>query len=382
MAFTGVRSLNGGSTSKDVQGAWFLATVKHCYNSYEARLKMFDTSKRDMKRTVYVLGAGFCRDFNETIFPLVCDFLSMAKSFNIYQPNGSHRELASFIYRYFGDEVFPDVEKVLSFLATTPFESLEVNFEKRSQLYDELVAIIVRMLTAASATVANMNGRDVWKLYSKFIDHLIQSSATVLTFNYDLLLEELLSATNLWQMYDGYGVDIPLIHNALPTPSFGEPLVADYRPRASRSNVILLKMHGSINWGIPIDQAKHLMDKGDLIYRLPEHGKSLAIDYFQLPAPDGLPLVMIFKPVIVPPVMDKSAWLQNRTFRSIWNMALRSLQEAGEITFVGFSLPPTDFMADALFRQGRLGNTKDRISVVAPNASEMKPVTSNCLGIM
>ena len=103
------------------------------------------------------------------------------------------------------------------------------------------------------------------------------------------------------------------------------------------------------------------MDKGDLIYRLPEHVKSLAIDYFQLPAPDGLPLIMLFRPVIVPPVMDKSSWLQNRTFRSIWNMALRSLQEAGEITFVGFSLPPTDFMADALFqtRKARLRQRTD-----------------------
>jgi hypothetical protein len=158
-----------------------------------------------MKRNVYVLGAGFCRDFNETSFPLVFDFLSMAKGFNVYQPDGSHRELASFIYRYFGDEVFPDIEKVLSFLATTPFDSLEVNFEKRAQLYNDLVAIIVRMLTAASANVVNMNTRDVWTLYSKFIEHLIQTDAVVLTFNYDLLLEELLSATNRWQMYDGYG---------------------------------------------------------------------------------------------------------------------------------------------------------------------------------
>jgi hypothetical protein len=324
-----------------------------------------------MNRTVYVLGAGFCRDFDQTIFPLVFDFLEMAKSFNIYQPNGSHRELAAFIYRYFGDEVFPDIEKVLSFLATTPFDSLEVNFEKRTQLYHDLVAIIVRMLTAASATVVNMNGRAVWTLYSKFIEHLVQTDAVVLTFNYDLLLEELLSATNKWQMYDGYGVNIPLVYEALPTASFVPPPVNDYRPR-QRSNVILLKLHGSINWGIPINQATDHMDKGDLIYRLPEHGKSLAIDYFQLPAPDGLPLIMVFRPVIVPPVMDKSSWLQNRTFRSIWNMALRSVQEAGEITFVGFSLPPTDFMADALFRQGRLGNAKDKICVIAPNATEMK----------
>jgi hypothetical protein len=53
-------------------------------------------------------------------------------------------------------------------------------------------------------------------------------------------------------------------------------------------------------------------------------------------------------------------------------MALRAVQEAGEITFIGFSLPPTDFMADTLFRQGRLGYSKDNISVIAPNATEMK----------
>jgi hypothetical protein len=325
-----------------------------------------------MRKSVYILGAGFCRDFNQTIFPLVFDFLPMAKAHNIYQPNGAHKALAAFMYRYFGEELFPDVEKVLSFLATTPFDSLEVNFEKRSQLYDDLVAIIVRMLTAASSTVVNMQGRAGWTYYSRFIEHLTQTNARVLTFNYDLLLEELLSATNQWQMYDGYGVYLPLIQNALPTPSFGAADTHDYKVRPSPSNVTLLKLHGSINWGIPINQAAHHMDRGDLIYRLPEHGKSLSIDYFQLPAPDGLPLMMIFRPVIVPPVMDKSSWLQNQTFRSIWNMALRSVQDASEITFIGFSLPPTDFMADALFRQGRLGNAKDKISVVAPDASAMK----------
>jgi hypothetical protein len=258
-----------------------------------------------MKRTVYILGAGFSRDFNETIFPLVCDFLPMAKSFNIYQPNDSHKELAAFIYRYFGDELFSDVEKVLSFLATTPFDSLEVNFEKRTQLYRDLVSIIVRMLISASATVVNMNGRAVWTLYSRFVEHLIQRSAVVITFNYDLLLEELLSATSKWQMFDGYGVHIPLVYEALPTISFTpDPLDFHYK-EGQRSNVVLLKLHGSVNWGVPINQGADHMDKGDVIYRLPEHGRSLAIDYYQLPAPDGLPLIMAFQPVIVPPVMDK-----------------------------------------------------------------------------
>src|SRR5438105_2496679 len=76
------------------------------------------------------------------------------------------------------------------------------------------------------------------------------------------------------------------------------------------------------------------------------------------------------------PLLYRQSWISRRGFRivlfarfGIWRYG----QEAGEIIFIGFSLPPTDFMADTLFRQGRLGYAKENISVIAPNATDMKP---------
>jgi hypothetical protein len=329
-----------------------------------------------MSRPVYILGAGFCRDFDDNAFPLVNDFLIKAQNMNIYRPRErEHGALATFLHRYFGSETFHDIEKVLSFLSTPPLDDLHVNFDldERVRLYDQLVSIIVRMLTAASAIVMNANngGRATWQFYYKFIKHMVENQAIILTFNYDLLLETLLQATNEWQMYDGYGVEIPLVQQALPTPSFDNYKLNDYNP-AILSKVFLLKLHGSINWGIPINQISPHFNTGDLIYRLTQGGPA-SIDFYQLPANNGVPLTMVFKPVIVPPVLDKSSWLRNRTFRNIWNMALHAVKTARELTFIGFSLPPTDFLAEFMLRQGSLDRDAKSITVVSPDASKLRP---------
>ena len=65
-----------------------------------------------MSRPVYILGAGFSHNFNCEMFPLVSDFLATAKARLIYQPDNRHRDLAFVIRKYFGDDIYPNIEKV------------------------------------------------------------------------------------------------------------------------------------------------------------------------------------------------------------------------------------------------------------------------------
>ena len=76
--------------------------------------------------------------------------------------------------------------------------------------------------------------------------------------------------------------------------------------------------------------------------------------------------------MIVPPIVDKSVWLKNQTFWYLWNMANQAIQEAKEITFIGYSLPPTDFMADFMFRQARMGHPQKEVTVISPDATDLR----------
>jgi hypothetical protein len=328
-----------------------------------------------MPRSVYVLGAGFSYNFNREEFPLIRDFLETAKTRLIYQPETEHRELAYVISKYFHDASYHDIEKVLSFLSASPLHDRSIPSEHRSVIYDELVEIIVRVLSVASQSGADSHATG--DTYERFASHLIETESTVITFNYDLLIDNLLMHTNQWHPYDGYGVDIPLVYKAMPTSphtylhqSLGSGLDMHW-PKAT-----LLKLHGSINWGWPTI----FEDKGEAIYQLPAN-EGVSIAKFAVKTEFGSPFTLYFKPVIIPPILDKSFWLRNTTFRVLWNMAMEAIDDASTITFIGYSLPVTDFMAEFMFRQGiNLHSTETKIVVVDPNASELRNRYVNVFG--
>jgi hypothetical protein len=317
-----------------------------------------------MAGSVYVLGAGFSHGFNKELFPLIRDFLCLAKANHFYYPDDQHQQLAHVITKYFHDPLYPDIEKVLSFFSVPPLHHRTIPYEHRSVAYDELVELIVHSLSEASE--APPLSAEIKDAYNKFAKHLVTTESTVITFNYDLLLENLLIEIDNWQPYYGYGANIPPAYKAMPTPPhtfLHQELREDTDMRWRK--VTLLKMHGSINWGIPTITS----DKSEDIFQLPSKGGVSMAD-FALETEFGAPFAMYFKPVIVPPVLDKSSWLQNRSFRVIWNMAMQSIAQAEDITFLGYSLPTTDFMAEFMFRQGvNLITAERKITVVAPKAS-------------
>jgi hypothetical protein len=93
-----------------------------------------------MREKVYVLGAGFCCDFNQDAFPLALDFLSLAAAHGAYKTD-SH--LAQMVARNFGNSLYQNVETVLSFFSADPLDDLGIQFENRPNLYRQLVDLIV-----------------------------------------------------------------------------------------------------------------------------------------------------------------------------------------------------------------------------------------------
>lgn len=327
---------------------------------------------KNEQKTVYILGAGFSKSYHPQATPLMADFLTVAKNNHKYLIEREHSDLAQFIYKYFGRVEYHDIEKVMSFLSVAPLDDYIVQPENRPILYDKLVQVIQGTLSWIHLQAASGYTRHA---YECFADHLIASQSSVVSFNYDLLLDSLLYGTGKWMGFDGYGADIPSAFQALPKPSREKQ--EDYIPsRDARSKMYLIKPHGSINWGT----CSVSSGSKSTIYQDPHgcyHKGFFKHDKVPGPYPmdcsvssKKLPLSVHFKPFLVPPVMDKSTLLETPTLRVIWNIAREAIANAEKLVFIGYSLPVTDFATEFLLRQAvRTTPTKDVI-VVAPNPND------------
>ena len=153
---------------------------------------------------LYILGAGFSHGYNQHSYPLMREFLQAAKRKGQYDIEGRHNALAQFISKYFGYAEYHDIEKIMSFLSAPALDDLQVPYEHRTQLYDDLIRVIQSTLRDSHVIMSNNMNTNY---YAAFAQHLIKEKSTVISFNYDLLLDALLYQTGEWLGSNGYGAE-------------------------------------------------------------------------------------------------------------------------------------------------------------------------------
>lgn len=196
-----------------------------------------------------------------------------------------------------------------------------------------------------------------------FARYCVENRIPVVTFNYDDGLDRALwNVQCLEQPYPNED-RIPYWH---PNGGYGffcrpaESCVWDHQAGMFNDGPVLLKLHGSVNWRIkkgsqrpyPLDAFTHLgrwlpfFDKSD------DHEKlTWAIQLHLEP-----------RPFIVPPVLSKSVWMEEPILKLMWSHAQEALEAATSVTFVGYSIPATDFAATSLFSE--IGLHPDLTTVV------------------
>lgn len=159
-----------------------------------------------------------------------------------------------------------------------------------------------------------------------------QASDIVISFNYDLVLEESLRKFEWYAQY-------------FPQTTATDP---QHRQRFEHKDrhTPLLKLHGSINWGmnkdgIYIENPMKLIDK-DVLY-----------------------------PVITPPTWNKSIFFSE--FSELWAAALRAIAEATRIFIIGYSFPEADQHFKYFLAAGLAENTTLR-SLVIINPTDLTQV--------
>jgi len=200
------------------------------------------------------------------------------------------------------------------------------------------------------------------------------SALTVVTFNHDLIIENVLGDSKLfarrWCLRHGYGT---FGVNRRLTASKNVAAFDDPKECTHDRPVRLLKLHGSLNWYLDADSpegVKALLRgeraKGQVV-RISKR-KEIPKQYVHQGHIGG--------PVVVPPIYAKQRFLDS-FMRPVWEDAAADLARADRVVFFGYSMPSTDIEAEKLFQRSLAANSRIRwIDIVNPQSASASRYSS------
>jgi len=320
---------------------------------------------------VYLLGAGFSADAG---LPTIADFLNqMRDSTDWLAQQGRQAELAAvgavLEFRHnaaaAGYRVNVDldnIEDLFSLAAALPQQAVSRNVQAAigatlnySQMRSRPPEARMRVspirgwpitpawrAAARRVSTASSDSEDVessvYDYYAAVLAGRTSSTENpnrnvVITFNYDLLLEQALDRLGIPFCY-GLGRDNVTYDStarSVPEPAGG--------------SLLILKLHGSLNW-----------------FQREDHSLVVVGSYDDAIAASG-------HPYLVPPTWEKTV---SGPARTLWQLALQVLTEASRLIVVGFSFRPGDAHFKYLLAAGLMQNSALRhIVVINPCATRL-----------
>lgn len=221
------------------------------------------------------------------------------------------------------------------------FTSIELSREFHGSERDPgaRYVLIRDSLTRYVWRIISMCTHRMYGAHSKRLMDPLPNDATVITFNYDLLLDQEQMIAGIPKPTDASDLRDQYQH-------FYRRVVQNERfPFEQRFTGLFLKMHGSLNWfrctnemcpwsrDIRLD----LDIEGCLTRALGIHVGEESCNYC-----GGSTI-----PLIVPPLLHKPI-LEDSLIRAIWGLARQKLSDAATVVLIGFSAQPTDFYASWL----------------------------------
>jgi len=210
---------------------------------------------------------------------------------------------------------------------------------------EALLSQMIIHLASVCGEVRVRRSTNLWTIYLAFFHHFFEESRslTLITFNYDLLAEQIMDDLGL--RYDYGSAGMIEFDNSQRRRGL----------RRSGSELSLLKLHGSANWGVcrGCPESGKYIDKVTAFERpyVPIRRKSC-------PWCGG----KFLEAAIVPPILGKAG--EGRHIGPIWGLARRSLERAREVVVVGYSLPSSDVEALSLLREVDAPGKRPRITIV------------------
>jgi SIR2-like domain len=311
-----------------------------------------------MADNVIILGAGFSYDAG---IPLLGGFVERMLEFALRKKHNDKPldrgdqeifedaiKVRNELDNYHGRAVFDDrnIEDILSILSFNVLGGKRADKDKLNKI-NRAIARTIELSCSVTHPGAPQSGNarvietgpDTYRNFWRNIFACMKAGTqlpTIITFNYDLVLERALLQLLIGTRYDNYKNPLPFksfeikyYHDRIPTLAYKAAYVnytgPDFKtstgtilsmlkdkPSADHCDIEILKLHGSLNFPKP----KVRFDEASYNF-------ANALD----------------DPQILPPISNK---MSGNTSDDIWRIALQRLREAKNVVIVGYSLPRTD----------------------------------------
>lgn len=319
----------------------------------------------DARKTVIFLGAGasVAEGAPSQVELFREYFQSYRRRSDGQQFEETDRELATYFERFWGIDVdhdnlnqaeFPTFEEALGLLQIA---------ESRSEFFKDFAGLYPEKTRGREmrSHLVNLIGRILYEKLETWRGHhtMLLSSlkdagrlpfTTFIGLNYDILIDKaILTETG---SDPDYGVSVQ--------PEDGERLGPD---EGGGEHVMLLKLHGSLNWLLCPTCNVLFYDRYEKsAVRLPQQ-------VHRIPCPKcEEPRV----PLIVPPTFFKV--MSNYFLQSIWKAAEEQLKQAERIIFCGYSFPDADIHIKYLIKRAEMNRRGLPFQVYIVNRPNEEPV--------
>ncbi|MEO8234608.1 MAG: hypothetical protein ABI549_04270 [Flavobacterium sp.] len=370
---------------------------------------------------VIILGAGASKAYNDSPtgqkMPIANDFFKTFHNLDIasntwvligniinYVALTRNKEILDFLY--FNEDIEILHSEVKNKLIAS-LSSSKDNFFTRDNFLDNMqnYKAYLELVFLFTSVINEIQNGPTSKPHLNLIKH-INPEDSIITFNWDTLMDKALFEATDWNTSDGYYVK--------PSKIYRNEWV-DIENKTNKNYPYIIKLHGSTNW-----LTSHIIpEKGKLemlqetnaedfyIYESTKEPYStydgrfmpgytdFAYGYYppNLPLkgkkiPDGMMLMkniirtgfnpkgeaesfgLVSMPLIIPPVHDKEYDFYGDIFSTLWSKAEEDITKAKKIILIGYSFPITDIRTNNLFKNAFLKrDTIPQVIIVNPNSA-------------
>lgn len=183
----------------------------------------------------------------------------------------------------------------------------------------------------------------------------VQPKNTIITFNYDTLLEESLEEISVPYNLGILDTDISIEHNS-----------SNLICKKSLTGLSILKLHGSMNWALSYQPHEDFQNRGSSDKTYPHiRIYNTATDLFRDDAH------LYDQLILEPPTWNKGA--SGPILQLLWNKSIDALRTATRIFIVGYSIPETDMHFKYLMASGLSDNISlEEIIIANPAFADEK----------
>jgi hypothetical protein len=194
-----------------------------------------------------------------------------------------------------------------------------MDWQTRRNNLEELIRRVLIHTTCDTTTTPH--SPIISQLHRKVLEKL-KPDDTLLTFNYDTVIEEAFETADLWSPVDGYGPGV----YGYRLDWARKWLATRNAPLRQTSKVLLLKLHGSLGWALYQTNTVRMKPRPYVI------------------RPSAREVI-----AILPPGWNKR--IDKNPYKQIWKQARSRLEQCRSVVILGYSLPETDLLARGLFAE-------------------------------